>query len=317
VTIGASATWRALGTTVHVLTTGTDVEPARQAVAELVETVDATYSRFRSDSELSRLNDRSGTTVTVGPLLADAIAVALRVARLTDGAVDPTVGRAMRRIGYDDDFDRLARSGGPIPLRIEPIPGWTTVAFDPIARTIRTPPRVEIDLGSTGKALAADLAAEAALREVGGGVLVSLGGDIATAGTPPVGGWAVLVADDSSTPPDADGEVVALRSGAIATSSTSVRQWTRGGIVFHHLIDPLTGLPVESPWRSASVIAATCVDANAAATAAIVKGSTASSWLMTAGLAARLVAVDGSASYIAGWPIPADSAVDTPVGART
>ena len=248
--------------------------------------------------------------MTVGPLLADAIAVALRVARLTDGAVDPTVGRAMRRIGYDDDFDRLARSAGPIPLRIEPIPGWTTIAFDPLARSIRTPPGVEIDLGSTGKAFAADMAAEAALRAVGGGVLVSLGGDIATAGRPPAGGWPILVADDSSTPPDADGEVVALRSGAIATSSTSVRRWTRGGIVLHHLIDPLTGLPVDSPWRSASVIAATCVDANAAATAAIVKGYAARSWLTTAGLAARLVAVDGSASYIAGWPVPVEPTTD-------
>jgi thiamine biosynthesis lipoprotein ApbE len=277
-------------------------------VAELLDAVDATYSRFRSDSELSRLNARSGTTVTVGPLLAEAIAAALRAARATGGAVDPTVGRAMRRIGYDDDFDRLVDDGGPITLRIEPIPGWSTIRFDAATHTVRLPAGVELDLGSTGKALAADRAAAAAWVAVGGGVLVSLGGDIAIAGDPPNGGWPVLVADDSTAPPDSDGEVIALRSGAIATSSTVVRRWTRGGTVLHHLVDPRTGLPSEGPWRTASVIAATCVDANAAATAAIVRGEDAIEWLIGAGLASRLVAVDGTVRYLADWPVPVEAA---------
>ncbi len=253
--------------------------------------------------------------MTVGPLLADAIGVALRVARATGGAVDPTVGRAMRRIGYDDDFDRLVSGGGPIALRIEPIPGWSTIRFDPVARTIRTPPGVELDLGSTGKALASDLAAAAAFEAVGGGVLVSLGGDIATAGMPPPGGWPVLVADDSTAPPDSDGEVIALRSGAIATSSTTVRRWTRGGTVLHHLVDPATGLPTEGPWRTASVIAASCVDANAAATAAIVRGTAAIDWLDGLGLAGRLVSNDGAVRYVADWPVPVAAAPQAEVEA--
>ncbi|MFI5225517.1 MAG: FAD:protein FMN transferase [Candidatus Limnocylindrales bacterium] len=313
-TIGASAAWRALGTTVHVLTTAVDVEPARRAVAELLDTVDATYSRVRPDSELSRLNDRSGQAVAVGQLLGDAIEVALRVARATDGAVDPTVGRAMRRIGYDDDFDHLVNRGGPIVLRIEPIPGWSTIRFDPAARTVHAPRGVELDLGSTGKALAADLAAAVALDAVGGGVLVSLGGDIASAGTAPLGGWPVLVADDSTAPPDSDGEVIALRSGAIATSSTTVRRWTRGGTVLHHLVDPATGLPTDGPWRTASVIAATCVDANAAATAAIVRGADALGWLDELGLASRLVSNDGAVRYVADWPLPVEAADQVGVG---
>jgi thiamine biosynthesis lipoprotein ApbE len=299
------ATWPALGTTVQVIVSGGDVEPARAAVADLLERVDRTYSRFRSDSELSRLNSRPGETVTASPLLALALDVALRAARQSDGRVDPTVGRAMRAVGYDEDFGRLASRSGPIELRLEQIPGWRAVRFDRASRSVRLSRGVELDLGSTGKALASDLAAAAALGAIGrGGALVSLGGDIAIAGEAPTGGWRVLVAEDSSTPTTADGEVVALRVGAIATSSTTVRRWTRDGVRLHHLIDPATGLPADSPWRTVTVAAASCVDANIAATAAIVRGGSAPDWLAGLGLAARLVANDGTVRRVGGWPAP-------------
>jgi thiamine biosynthesis lipoprotein len=164
---------------------------------------------------------------------------------------------------------------------------------------------VELDLGSTGKALAADLAARAAHETIGGGVLVSLGGDIATAGRPPGGGWRVLAAEDSATRADADGEVIAIESGAVATSSTTVRRWVRGDVTLHHLLDPRTGLPVQDRLRTATVIAATCVDANIAATAAIVLGSAAEDWLEERGLPARLVGARGEIRRTSGWPLPA------------
>ena len=209
----------------------------------------------------------------------------------------------MRAVGYDDDFDRVKIRTEPISIRLQPIPGWRAIEFDPRARTIGLPKGVEIDLGSTGKALASDLAAKVALAAMGnGGVLVSLGGDIATAGDAPAGGWRILVAEDSDTPPDSDGEVIALHDGAIATSSTTVRTWRRGEIALHHLIDPRTGVSVESPWRTASVVAATCVDANLAATAAIVRGASAPEWLDGLGLAARLVGMTGDVHRLGSWP---------------
>ena len=170
----------------------------------------------------------------------------------------------------------------------------------------RVPPaRRGLDLGSTGKALAADLCAAAALAAMGrGGVLVSLGGDIATAGDVPDGGWRVLAADDSATPADRGGEVIAIHGGALATSGTTSRRWTRGGIDLHHLIDPRTGLPAESPWRTASVVAATCVDANIVATAAIVRGQAAVPWLDELGLPTRLVSTSGQVVRLGGWPVP-------------
>jgi len=300
-------TWQALGTAVHVLVLdASGADAARRAVAAVLDEVDATYSRFR-DSELTRLNARTDEDVRVGALLARAIGTALDAALATDGAVDPTVGTALRAIGYDDDFGRIATNGARLTIHLEPIPGWRTVRFDRARRTVRLRPGVELDLGSTGKALAADLAAEAALRAMdGGGVLVSLGGDIATAGAAPTGGWRVLAADRSDASPDGDGEVIALHAGALATSSTTVRRWARAGVTLHHLVDPDTGQSAASPWRTVSVAAPTCVEANTAATAAIVKGGGGLGWLAGRGLPARLVSTTGDILRVAGWPAPSE-----------
>lgn len=299
----AATTWRALGTRVDLLVVGGELERARGAVAEVLDAVDATYSRFRPDSELVAVNGTSGTTLVLSPLLATAIATAIRAARLTDGLCDPTVGAALQRIGYDEDFSRIIERSDPIVLRLERIPGWRALRFDERARSLWAPPGVELDLGATGKALAADLAAAAALEAMGeGGALVSLGGDLAVAGDVPDGGWRVLAADDSATPPETEGEVIAVRSGGVATSSTSVRRWQRGRVDLHHLIDPRTGLPAATPWRTVSVAAATCVDANAAATAAAILGEDGPEWVETRGLPARFVRGDGSVVRVAGWP---------------
>jgi FAD:protein FMN transferase len=305
-----TASWRALGTGVRLVTHDGRPGRARAAVADLLELVDLTYSRFRPDSELSRLNARSGQSVPASGLLLHAVETALRGARLSEGLVDPTVGGAMRLIGYDADFAVVERRPDDVNpfVRFEPIPGWQTVRVDLHARTIRTDPGVELDLGSTGKALAADLAAAAARFAMGqGGVLVSLGGDIAVAGDPPEGGWRVLAAEDHAAPDDPAGEMVTLTEGGLATSSTTVRRWTRAGIGLHHLVDPRTGRPADGPWRTASVAAASCVDANIAATAAILLGERAEAWLAERDLPSRLVRHDGVIARVAGWPAPVET----------
>ncbi|HEX9095149.1 MAG TPA: FAD:protein FMN transferase [Candidatus Dormibacteraeota bacterium] len=311
----ALKSWTALGTSVHVLSTHDDgLEAATTAVRDVLEDVDEAYSRFREDSELTRLNANAGRTIRISPLLATAIDAALRAARLTDGAVDPTIGRAIRVAGYDDDFSRIAAEdseerGREMRLRAWHVPGWQGIRLDRRLRTVWLPHGVELDLGSTGKALAADLAATAALAAVGGGgVLVSLGGDIAVAGEPPSGGWRILVAEDSRVKPDGDGDVICVPSGGVATSSTTVRRWSRGGAVFHHIIDPQTSLPTSGPFRTVTVVAATCVDANIASTAAIVRGEAAIDWLTSCRLPARLVENDGTIHYIGPWPDPASVA---------
>jgi len=297
---------RALGTSMRLIVTRPEaLTAAKEAVDRVIKAIDDVASRFREDSELSRVNREAGREVRISPLLAQAIAAGLRGARLTDGAVDPTVGTAVRLAGYDRDFASIPPDGTPINLSVARVPGWQAIQFDEGARVVLVPTGVEIDLGATAKALAVDLAAAAALRAAGaGGVLVSLGGDIAVAGDPPVQGWAVQASEDSNAPIDDDEETITIESGGIATSSTTVRQWTRGGLVLHHIIDPSTGLPVAGRWRTASVVAGSCVDANIASTAAIVMGDAAIPWLAANNLPAWLVDRYGSAHRVSGWPEP-------------
>ena len=296
---------RALGGSLRlVVTDPLSLRTAQAAVDRVIKAIDATASRFREDSELSRLNAAPEREVLVSPLLAQAIAASLRGAELTGGAVDPTVGKAIKLAGYDADFAQVIKDGGPLRVRATRVPGWQAIRFEAATRRVWIPRGVEIDLGATAKALASDLAAKAAANAIeGGGVLVSLGGDIAVAGEAPSGGWPVQVSEDSGAPLDDSEETVTINDGGIATSSTTVRRWTRGGVVLHHIIDPATGLPVDGPWRTATVAAATCVDANIASTAAIVMGHDALAWLERQGLAARLVDQEGRIECTSRWPL--------------
>jgi thiamine biosynthesis lipoprotein len=219
--------------------------------------------------------------------------------------VDPTVGSAVKLAGYDADFGAVPADGLAIDLVVSRVPGWRAVAFNEGSRIIRIPRGVEIDLGATAKALTSDLAAAAALARIGGGgVLVSLGGDIAVAGEAPGEGWLIQASEDSAAPIEEGEETISITSGGMATSSTTVRRWTRGGVALHHIIDPGTGQPADGPWRTVTVVAGSCVDANIASTAAIVMGASAVSWLDERRLPARLVDRAGKVHRVSGWPLP-------------
>jgi thiamine biosynthesis lipoprotein len=277
--------------------------PARSAVEQVVDAFDRACSRFREDSELTAVNAAAGGEVPASGLLLDAVEAALRAAVLTDGDVDPTVGEALVALGYDRDFEAVRAAGSTVaPVRVAAVPGWRTVRVDREAGTVRVPAGVSLDLGATAKALAGDRAAETASRAAGCGVLVSLGGDIAIAGPAPAEGWRVRVTDDHRADTSVPGQWISLRSGGLATSSTAVRRWPTPAGDAHHLVDPATGTSASTIWRTVSVTAATCLDANVASTASIVRGERALGWLRSLGLPSRLVAVDGTVAHVAGWP---------------
>jgi thiamine biosynthesis lipoprotein len=275
-------------------------EAGRIARAE-VAALDLACSRFRDDSELAALNRSAGRPFRVGLLLLEAIETALHAAVWTDGLVDPTVGRAMRGIGYDLDFEIVvSRRGGATSLAFVPAGGFEGVVVDHEERLVTVPRGYELDLGATAKALCSDRIAAAVRLATGSDVLVSLGGDVSVSGAPG-GGWPIFVTDAHRIS-DAPGQTVAVSEGGLATSSTTVRRWSADGVELHHIVDPATGVPAVGPWRTVSVAAGTCVAANAAATAAIVLGADAEGWLGERGLAARLVAHDGAVCVTGGWP---------------
>ena len=295
--------------------------PAMTAVDGVLSALDLQASRFRPDSEISWLHRAHGGLFMLSDGLAEAVRVALAAAAWTGGLADPTVGAALISLGYDRDFaaidpDRPGPLAGPVPA-----PGWQSVRLD--GPLLRLPSGVLLDLGATAKGLGSDRAARAVRTATGnsaslngGGVLVSLGGDIATGGTPPAGGWPVLVADGPGPAGPGPAQMVRLARGAVATSSITCRRWRRAGRVMHHIVDPRTGLPADGPWRTVSVAAATCADANAAATAAVVAGDQAEQWLAGAGLPARLVDHDGAMRYTGGWPEGDGGLLQPPAGSH-
>jgi len=364
----AETSWEALGTNVVLrVTDPRALARAREAVVNELQAIDRTCSRFRSDSEITSVNESAGgRPVQVSDLLAQAIELAMRATELTGGDVDPTVGRALVLSGYDRDWkemlelahghasapDRTLASADSIPtnasdraesagsdtnhtsgppgammipanppgamiaanppgtvmVAAKRVGGWQSVRFDPAVRTVRVPRGVMLDLGATAKAWVADRAASAASQAGECGALVSVGGDIAVSGQAPAGGWAVHVTDDHRSAPSAPGQTVKIESGGLATSSTAVRCWRHQGQTMHHIIDPRTGAPVRGTWRTVSVAAASCADANIATTAALVRGGAAPAWLAGKGMPARLVSAGGRVYTVGDWPAQVDRA---------
>lgn len=270
------------------------------AVLEIVRTglddVERACSRFRPDSELTTL---APGTHRLSPLLADLVATALDAAEASGGLVDPTVGGAMQALGYDRSIELLPADGAPVRL-VTAVPGWRRVSLH--GDRLELPPEVVLDLGATAKARAADLLARRATETVGVGVLVELGGDIATAGHAPDGGWQVLVRDTGNDPAC---QVTLAPGSAVATSSTVRRTWRRGGVRLHHVVDPRTAAPAAPVWRSVTVAARTCVEANTAATASVVLGRGATRWLCERGFTARLVDQQRRVVRTGDWPAEA------------
>jgi len=300
------ATFRAIGTTVYVgVRDAAELRLARRIAAETLVDVDEVCSRFRADSDLSRVNASPGRWVEVDPLLVTAVEIAVDAARQTEGLVHPLLGRPLVQLGYDQDFDELVEVEHQYPVETPGINAWRQIALDRSGR-VRIPVCTALDLGATGKAWAADLVATAYERNLCGSAVISVGGDLRIAnpdGTP----WTVAVSER----PDAEPTLVRLDSGGMATSSTQVRRWTRAGTRRHHVIDPRTGLPATERWRTVTATGPTCIAANTASTAAIVLGDAAPEWLAGRSVSARLVAHDGAVRPVGAWPAEVASAATT------
>ena len=299
----ASRTFRAIGVTCSVLVTD---ESAADIAACLLEQdlnrLDDACSRFRTDSELIRLQERAGRPCEVSPLLLDLLIAAQEMAEFTEGAADPTIRSSLIRLGYDRDFHQLDQVRGPSTSRPVPAPGWRSIVIDPERHLVTIPPGTTVDLGASAKAFAADHSAKEIATKLQTGVLVNLGGDLSIAGEPPETGWRIGIALDSSSDPRESEITVALRSGGLASSGTAVRRWLNGREAVHHIIDPSTGYAATSPWVLVSAVANSCLFANAATTAAIVRGNEALAWLERVELPARLVDAEGQVLRMNGWP---------------
>ena len=298
------ATFRAIGTTNAILATEPDaLDEAVELARNHVRAVDRAVSRFRPDSEVSLLAVRARhapAEAFISPTFADYLEAALHAARLTGGLVDPTVGSALAAEGYDADLDTVRARGVFHQVLVAAVPRWHSVHLNASARRVTVPRGTLLDLGASAKAHAADTIAALLGVRLPGGFLVNLGGDLAVGGTLPAGGWAIGIEGAAGRTL----QVVQSAGQAIATSSTQLRVWQSDDGPHHHIVDPRTGRSAPAVWAQVSCAGATCLEANAASTAAIVLGPSAPDWLARQGVPARLDGVDGSVRTTPGWPSP-------------
>ncbi|WP_323095413.1 FAD:protein FMN transferase [Intrasporangium sp. YIM S08009] len=308
----ASASFRAIGTTNTVLATEPEALDAALAITRShLRAVDRAVSRFRDDSEVSHLAVRARrgpADAFVSPTFADYLEAALRVARLTGGLVDPTIGSALAAEGYDADLDVVRARGVFHQSLVAAVPHWHSVHLNVSARRVSVARGTLLDLGASAKAHAADTIAALLGARLPGGFLVNLGGDLAVGGVVPEPGWAIGIVDAGGHTV----QVVESTGQAVATSSTRLRTWQSDDGPRHHIVDPRTGRTAPTVWAQVSCAGASCLEANAASTAAIVLGVDAPDWLAQQGVPARLDGLDGRVVTTPGWPGPT-----APVASRT
>jgi FAD:protein FMN transferase len=273
---------------------------ARALAMDVMARAGRAIDRFDPNSELSKVNRRAGLMTPVSSLCEEIVDAALDAAKLTSGACDPTVGVHLAAVGYDRDIDEVRvgndASGDNRPPASS-LPDWRRVRHNPAWHLIGVPGGTALDLGATAKAWTAQRCAREINAAFDTGVLVSIGGDVAAAGSPRRP-WRVAVSECA----DAPEQLVSFEHGSIATSTTTLRHWTHGGRAVHHIIDPRTGRPSDGRWRTASVWATDAVRANAMSTAVIACAEDAESLLTRTQTAARLVDTNGLVHLFGAWP---------------
>lgn len=262
----------AMGATAELMIVGGDAPALVEWAVDRLARLEASWSRFRADSELRRLDGHAGTgAVVVSPDLVDAIGRALSLWYVTDGRFDPTVRCALEELGYDRTFREVAPTGPALPHLPYPTRGCDGVQVDREHSTVTLPEGVALDLGGVGKGLAADLVATGLVERGASGACIGLGGDVRVAGSPADGdAWQIRVED----PLDESRTMCTRRlsDDAIVTSTTRFRRWTRGGTALHHLIDPFTGAPADRGVTAVVAQAETAWWAEGVAKAALVAG---------------------------------------------
>lgn len=271
---------RAMGTSLSVYGPAATFEPGADAVIETFRNEEQRFSRFRPDSELSRVNALAGSWVQVSEGFGTLLDFSLDQANATHGAFDPTVLAAVEAAGYDRDFEEVIRAARGALRPPVPCGRWKEIAVH--GRSVRLPPGVGLDFGGVAKGWTADLAVAGALESGMPWVLVSAGGDQR------IGGDAPSLSIDVEDPDEPTAALMTLRldRGGLATSSTAKRTWGPG---LHHVIDPRTGAPAITDAVQVTVWAPTCAAAEIAATTALLAGTRA-----VADAPSVIVAIDGS-----------------------
>lgn len=296
---------RAMGCAAEIEVVGGNADLLDLAARRLAE-LEACWSRFLPDSDVSRLNAAGGRPVEVDPATIDLLEAMVHAHHATDGAFDPTLLAPLVGLGYTASLHDAAASV-PVPAGVRPRGDVRGVAVDRRASVAQLPAGTAIDAGGIGKGLAADLVAELLVARGADGAMVSVGGDLRAHGRGPShGGWIIGVADAW----DDRVEVarVGIEDGGIATSGTQRGRFPSATSARHHLLDPATGAPSHADELvQVTVVAGTAAWAEAFTKAVMVRGLGELARLDERSLGARAVTADGAVHTNDSWWLTAAS----------
>ncbi len=246
--------WRA------VLPVATDAREIKAAIETVVLSVDDAMSPFKKFSEISRLNGARDTNWhPISGDVSKVIAEGLRIARLTEGAFDPTVGPIVGRYGFG-------------PITGTPFAGYQSIQLGE-GKLRKTVPEASLDLCGIAKGHALDRMADVLTTRGINSFLLEAGGEVLARGFHPNGRQWQAAVETPDVTPRAFQRIVKLDGMALATSGDAFNGGQEGGVSFNHIIDPHTELPIANGVASVTVIANTAMEADALATALMVMGS--------------------------------------------
>lgn len=296
----ASAGFRVMGSDAHVVVVsggvGADAAALVDRARQRLEELERRWTRFSPDSELSLLNQSGGQARRVSAETFALVERAVAGWRATHGRFDPTVLAAVVAAGYDRDFAAMPATPVPVPAR--PAPGCAGIVLSRQTCVVRLPLGTHVDAGGIGKGYAADLVVAELVQRGATSACVNVGGDLRVSGTSPDGGpWLVEVEDPWDGPSRA---TLALREGAVATTSRVRRAWSTDAGEAHHLVDPAWGEPARSGLACVTVVSGEAWRAEVLAKAAFIGGLHEGTRLVEREQAAALFVADDGRSHTAG-----------------
>lgn len=296
----AERAFRAMNTGVHLVAADWQAGPRLAQAERLFHAIEARFSRFRTDSELSQMNAAAGSWFNASSEMLGLLSTARRYHEISGGIFEPAILTTLEQAGYDRSFEQVAREAEAASMsHRHQGHSIAAVEIDGARQRVRLPRGVRIDLGGIGKGYAVDSAARM-LADLGP-FLIDAGGDIFAAGSGLDGnGWYIGIADPAGA--EQDLALVRLRDQAIATSATTSRRWRRGDRWLHHLIDPRDDAPAATGITSVSVIKTSATAADVFAKTALILGSNKGrEFLIRQACAAIIVLDTGVTISTPGW----------------
>lgn len=249
------------------------VERISQLITTETWRIENKYSRYQTSNVCSQINNSNNFPVEIDNETVELFKFAEQCYQLSDGLFDITSG-VLRKVWRFDGSNNIPSASSVNDIL--PFVGWSKIKFD--ERTVTIPSSMEVDFGGIGKEYAVDKVCQLIKQHINCSALVNFGGDLAVT-TPRKNNKAWSVGIDLQGIPNQKNVTISFSHGAVATSGDANRYLEKSGKRYSHILNPLTGWPIENAARSITVASSSCLNAGIISTIAMLQGKGAEDFL--------------------------------------